>query len=368
MFPVLEFKFGKYDLMLGQNSGLFHYFDDGGIKNPIKRGTRYLQMRLEKTGITFLDVLNYMPPGTNLDKYIRGFGIKHGKFVFPYEWFDAYDKLELTEFPPKDAFYSSLRGETISDSLYREAHTFFDAECETMLDFLKHYNNRDVGPFLQAITEHFQFFKDQGLDMFQDGMTVSSLAEKLMFIFAHRHNVSRDELLALAPGEPLEVDRETLQQRIDSYREQDVKRKERKAKRDALYQRSCQVSVDVETKHDSKDGSVSCDMMEDTVSSQNPGADTIDKRHTDDMSSTSNGSVLCEQASFKDSNEPLWDEEAHFPRDNVPLFGALGDMRDVPTSSEASDADGSGETSPDRFAGASVEVYITANDIAKTLR
>lgn len=219
MFPILGFNSGKYDLMLGQNSGLFHYFNDGGIEHPIKRGTRYLQMRLEKSGITFLDILNYMPPGTSLDSYIKGFGIKHGKFVFPYEWFDSYDKLRSTDFPPLEAFYSSLRGESIDEPLYQEAKALFDTQCDTMLDFLKFYNNRDVGPFLEAITEHFKFFKEQGLDMFQDGMTVSSLAEKLMFKFAHGHDVTRDELLALSPGEPFDIDDETLQRRIDSYKE-----------------------------------------------------------------------------------------------------------------------------------------------------
>ena len=40
------------------------------------------------------------------------------KGVFPYEWFDDIGKLDETEFPPIEAFYSSLTGEGISEEDY----------------------------------------------------------------------------------------------------------------------------------------------------------------------------------------------------------------------------------------------------------
>ena len=40
------------------------------------------------------------------------------KGVFPYEWFDDIRKLDETEFPPIEAFYSSLTGEGISAGDY----------------------------------------------------------------------------------------------------------------------------------------------------------------------------------------------------------------------------------------------------------
>ena len=36
-------------------------------------------------------------------------GVVGGKFFFPYEWFDSYEKLDYPELPPVECFYSSLR-------------------------------------------------------------------------------------------------------------------------------------------------------------------------------------------------------------------------------------------------------------------
>ena len=33
--------------------------------------------------------------------------LERRKGIFPYEWFDSMDKLNNTELPPKEAFYSS---------------------------------------------------------------------------------------------------------------------------------------------------------------------------------------------------------------------------------------------------------------------
>ena len=38
------------------------------------------------------------------------------KGVFPYDWFDSLEKLNETQFPPKEEFYSRLNDSEISDS------------------------------------------------------------------------------------------------------------------------------------------------------------------------------------------------------------------------------------------------------------
>ncbi|XP_011859207.1 PREDICTED: uncharacterized protein LOC105556722, partial [Vollenhovia emeryi] len=45
------------------------------------------------------------------------------KGVFPYEYVDSVDRLRETELPPREAFYSSLTGENISDNDYEHAVT-----------------------------------------------------------------------------------------------------------------------------------------------------------------------------------------------------------------------------------------------------
>ena len=40
------------------------------------------------------------------------------KGVYPYEYIDSVDRFNETQLPPKEAFYSSLNGEGISDDDY----------------------------------------------------------------------------------------------------------------------------------------------------------------------------------------------------------------------------------------------------------
>ena len=45
-----------------------------------------------------------------------------------------------------------------------------------MRDYLIWYNNRDVTPFLEAISKQFAFYHDRGIDMFKDGISVPGLS------------------------------------------------------------------------------------------------------------------------------------------------------------------------------------------------
>ena len=51
----------------------------------------------------------------------------------------------------------------------------------TLRDFLVWYNNRDVVPFLQAIDRQFAFYRQRGIDMFKQGISVSGLT--LLYLF-----------------------------------------------------------------------------------------------------------------------------------------------------------------------------------------
>ena len=61
----------------------------------------------------------------NLKKYYSGnqlsFLLRKG--VYPYDYVDCMKKLDETSLPPKEAFYSKLTGEGITDEYYQHAHT-----------------------------------------------------------------------------------------------------------------------------------------------------------------------------------------------------------------------------------------------------
>ena len=88
------------------------------------------------------------------------------KGVFPYDWFDCFDKLNVTELPPKEAFYSKLTDEHISDEDYAHAQkvwkTFY---MNTMNDYHDLYMKSDV-LLLADVFENFRkiCMKYYGLD------------------------------------------------------------------------------------------------------------------------------------------------------------------------------------------------------------
>jgi hypothetical protein len=67
------------------------------------------------------------------------------KGVYPYDYMDSFARFEETELPPKEAFYSKLTNEGISDEKYEHAQQVWDAfECETMGDYHDLYCESDV--------------------------------------------------------------------------------------------------------------------------------------------------------------------------------------------------------------------------------
>lgn len=49
------------------------------------------------------------------------FKLMQGKGVYPYEYIDSWEKFEETRLPPKEAFYSKLNIQDISDKEYEHA-------------------------------------------------------------------------------------------------------------------------------------------------------------------------------------------------------------------------------------------------------
>ena len=78
------------------------------------------------------------------------------KSVYPYDYVDCMKKLDETSLPPKEAFYSKLTGEGITDEDYQNAHTVWkEFNIESMKDYHNLYNLSDV-LLLADIFENFR--------------------------------------------------------------------------------------------------------------------------------------------------------------------------------------------------------------------
>ena len=171
--PVVGFNSGRYDL-----NAIKIFFVPLLIHNNaavIKRQNTYMCLYTEK--LKFVDICNYLASGVSYDKYLKAYGCDLQKGHFPYEYMDGIGKLEDRVLPPQSAFFSRHKNEGISDTDYAACQAVWgDNQMTTMRDYLIWYNNRDVTPFLDAIAKQAGFFKQQNIDMFNDGISVPGLS------------------------------------------------------------------------------------------------------------------------------------------------------------------------------------------------
>ena len=172
--PVIGFNSGKYDLNAVKQFLVPYFLSKKDEKEEMEQDDKEEEEEEENDGvgsffviklnntfmclstdkIKFLDMTNYIAPGFSYDKYLKAYGCKITKGFFPYEYMDCLERLDDTTLPPKEAFFSQLKNEGISDKDYVGCQEAWRDNGMTILrDFLVWYNNRDVVPFLPT-TRH----------------------------------------------------------------------------------------------------------------------------------------------------------------------------------------------------------------------
>ena len=78
------------------------------------------------------------------------------KGVYPYDYVKSIEQLKETKLPPKEAFYSILYNEEISDEDYQHALNVWDNfDCQTLQDYHDLYLKSDV-LLLADVFENFR--------------------------------------------------------------------------------------------------------------------------------------------------------------------------------------------------------------------
>ena len=171
--PVVGFNSGKYDLNMIKRSFVPLLISNNAA--VIKRQNTYMCLYTDE--LKFVDICNYLAPGVSYAKYLKAYGCELEKGHFPYEYMDDLQKLEDRVLPPQSAFFSRLKNEGISNDDYALCQAVWrDNGMETLREYLIWYNNRDVTPFLDAISKQFAFYRDRDIDMFKDGISVPGLS------------------------------------------------------------------------------------------------------------------------------------------------------------------------------------------------
>ena len=94
---------------------------------------------------------------TNLQKNIKtSHSLLTRKGVYPYDYVTSIDKFKETKLPPKEAFYSKLLNEEISDEDYQHALNVWNTfNCQTLQDYHDLYLKSDV-LLLADVFENFR--------------------------------------------------------------------------------------------------------------------------------------------------------------------------------------------------------------------
>ena len=184
--PVIGFNSGKYDLNMIKRSFVPLLIHNNTAERAscfvIKRQNNFMCFSTNK--LKFVDICNYLAPGFSYDKYLKAYGCDLQKGNFPYEYMDGIEKLEDRVLPPQSAFFSRLKNEGISNDDYARCQAVWrDNGMETLREYLIWYNNRDVTPFLDAISKQAAFYRDRHIDMFKDGISVPGLS--LLYLFSN---------------------------------------------------------------------------------------------------------------------------------------------------------------------------------------
>ncbi|XP_011863957.1 PREDICTED: uncharacterized protein LOC105559916, partial [Vollenhovia emeryi] len=85
------------------------------------------------------------------------------KGIFPYEYVDCVDKLQDTRLPPRESFFSSLTGVTVSESDYVRAENVWQRfSIQTLGDYSDLYMKIDV----LLLADIFENFRDSSINSY----------------------------------------------------------------------------------------------------------------------------------------------------------------------------------------------------------
>ena len=174
--PVLGFNSGKYDLNLIRN----HFVEELATSTPTiqvaKKANKTMFMHTK--GFRFLDIMNYLGPGVDYASWVAAYTGQEQKSWLPYEWFDSAEKLDYEGLPPYEAWHSKLKAKhVLTEAEYESCQKRFREEgMRTFADWLRDYNNRDVGPGLDALQSMKSFYTERGIDMMKDAVSLPGVS------------------------------------------------------------------------------------------------------------------------------------------------------------------------------------------------
>ena len=136
------------------------FMNEKGEEKEVKRDIRFIDS-FKFMAASLDSLVKNLPKESfnNILKFYEGdqLNLLLRKGVFPYEWFDNFDRLSETNLPPKEAFHSRLNDSDISIEDYQHAQKVWETfEMKTMRDYHNLYLKSDV----LLLSDVFENFRD----------------------------------------------------------------------------------------------------------------------------------------------------------------------------------------------------------------
>ena len=201
--PVISFNGQRYDIpLIRRYLPLALKKQDSLPKFVIRKDRSYMALGTDR--LKYLDLTNYLAAGTSLAKFYTAYKVKSPKGSFPYEYFQSISQLEETSLPKRspelrdamekndqekiselskfDPFYSTLKLKTISNEDLDECEREWKEQgMQNLGDFIEYYNNLDVSGLVEGIEKMMEIYRNQGLNMFKDAVSLPKLTQKQIF-------------------------------------------------------------------------------------------------------------------------------------------------------------------------------------------
>ena len=108
VLPKFGLNSAKYDINL-KKSHLLHILINERNMEPtvIYKASQFVSFKFGD--VLLLDIMKFLGGATSFDSFLKTDTTSQTKSGFPHEWFDCPQKIENSEIPPYDAFFSKLQ-------------------------------------------------------------------------------------------------------------------------------------------------------------------------------------------------------------------------------------------------------------------
>ena len=119
VLPVFGFNSAKYHINLIKSCLLPILINERNMEPiVIKKANQFVSFKFGD--VQLLDIMNFLGGATSFDSFLKAYKTAKTKGFFPYEWFDCPQKMNNSELPPYDAFFSKLRNKNPLEKDYSD--------------------------------------------------------------------------------------------------------------------------------------------------------------------------------------------------------------------------------------------------------